>query len=238
MVNKKRKPMQKAVAYYRVSTGKQGKSGLGLEAQQCAVVQYCNANDYQLLTEVVEVRSTRKYRAGLFDALDLCKHNKATLVVARLDRLGRDVELIARIFNPKSKVDVKVADNPHANRFTIHILAAVAEDQRQRISETTKEALKAARNRGVELGKNGKLVLSVANKQAAEDFARKLSPIIGRLKKRGIITGRAVCDELNKKGVPTFRPGGKWHPSSVHTLLTRINKQEQQKEHNKINSPC
>ncbi|RKR81987.1 DNA invertase Pin-like site-specific DNA recombinase [Mucilaginibacter gracilis] len=222
--------MKQAIGYYRVSTGKQGKSGLGLEAQQSAVEHYCKANDYQLLTEVVEVKSTRKHRAGLFDALDLCKQNKATLVVARLDRLGRDVEQIAKIFNSRSKIEVKVADNPHANRFTIHILAAVAEDQRQRISETTKEALKAAKNRGVELGKNGKLFLSVANKQAAEDFARKLFPVIQRLKKRGIVTGRAVCDELNKKGVPTFRPGGKWHPSSVHTLLTRIHKQEKELE--------
>ncbi len=228
MVNKTRRSMKQAIAYYRVSTGRQGKSGLGLEAQQSAVEQYCKANDYQLLTNVLEVKSTRKYRAGLFDALDLCKQNKAILVVARLDRLGRDVEQIARIFNPRSKVEVKVVDNPYANRFTIHILAAVAEDQRQRISDTTKEALRAAKNRGVELGINGKLFLSVANKQAAEDFALKLSPVIQRLRKRGIITGRAVCEELNKKGVPTFRTGGKWHPSSVHTLMTRINKQEKE----------
>ncbi|HVW96133.1 MAG TPA: recombinase family protein [Mucilaginibacter sp.] len=221
--------MKQAIGYYRVSTGRQGRSGLGLEAQQSAVEQYCKANDYHLLTEVIEVKSTRKHRAGLFDALDLCKQNKATLVVARLDRLGRDVELIARIFNPRSKVEVKVVDNPHANRFTIHILAAVAEDQRQRISETTKEALKAAKNRGVELGINGKVFLSVANKQAAEDFARKLTPVIQKLKKRNIVTSRAVCDELNKKGVPTFRPGGRWHPSSVYTLLTRIKRQEKQK---------
>jgi len=87
--------------------------------------------------------------------------------------------------------------------------------------------LKAAKNRGVELGKNGKL-LSAANKQAAEDFARKLSPVINRLKKRGIVTSRAVCEALNKKSVPTFRIGGKWHPSSVHTLMTRINKQEKE----------
>jgi DNA invertase Pin-like site-specific DNA recombinase len=222
--------MKQAIAYYRVSTGRQGKSGLGLEAQQSAVEQYCNANDYNLMTAVIEVKSTRKYRAGLFNALDLCRHNMATLIVARLDRLGRDVEQIAGIV--KSKVEVKVVDNPHASRFTIHILAAVAEDQRQRISETTKEALKAAKNRGVELGKNGKL-LSVTNKQAAEDFARKLSPVIQRLRKRGIMTSRAVCEALNKKSVPTFRTGGKWHPSSVHSLLTRINGQEKEQKQSK-----
>ncbi|TFF33312.1 recombinase family protein [Mucilaginibacter psychrotolerans] len=218
--------MEQAVAYYRVSTGRQGRSGLGLEAQQNTVEQYCQNNGYELLTQIIEVKSTRKERAGLFEALDLCKRNKATLVVAKLDRLGRDVEQIARLFNQKSKIEVKVADNPHANKFTIHILAAVAEEQRQRISDTTREALRAAKNRGVELGKNGKFFLSVANKQAAEDFALKMAPVIQRLKKRGIVTERAVCKALNKKAVPTFYAIGRWHPSSVHTLLTRINKQE------------
>lgn len=215
--------MEQAIAYYRVSTARQGKSGLGLEAQQSAVEQYCNANHYALLTQIVEVKSTLKQRTGLFNALALCKQEKATLIVAKLDRLGRDVEQIAGII--KSKVEVVVVDNPHANRFTIHILAAVAEEQRRRISETTKDALRAARIRGVELGKNGK-ALSVANKQAAIDFANKLSPLIGRLRKRGILSARAICEELNRKHIPTFRKGGKWHPSSVHTLLTRLSKQE------------
>ena len=211
--------MKDAIAYYRVSTGRQGKSGLGLEAQQSAVEQYCKQNDYKLLSDVVEVRSTRKHRAGLFDALAQCRQAKATLIVARLDRLGRDVEQIAGIV--KSKIEVKVADNPHANRFTIHILAAVAEEQRRRISETTKEALGAAKKRGVELGKNGK-VLSVVNRQAADDFAHRLKPVIQRLRNKGIITVRAVSEALNKKGVPTFRTGGKWHPTTVYALMNRL----------------
>ncbi|MFD1258564.1 recombinase family protein [Mucilaginibacter terrae] len=219
----KAKAMKQAIAYYRVSTSRQGKSGLGLEAQQNAVEQYCSVNDYSLLTQVIEIQSTRKHRAGLFDALALCRQRKAILIVAKLDRLGRDVEQIAGIV--KSKVEVMVVDNPHANRFTIHILAAVAEEQRQRISDTTKAALSAAKKRGVELGKNSK-ILSVVNKQAADDFAVKLSPMIRRLNKRGIITTRAVCEELNKKKVPTFRTGGRWHPSTVHTLMNRLNKQE------------
>jgi DNA invertase Pin-like site-specific DNA recombinase len=213
--------MNKAIAYYRVSTNRQGKSGLGLEAQQHAVEEYCRLNDHILLTEVMEVQSTRKHRAGLFEALNLCRQHKATLVVARLDRLGRDVEQIAGII--KSNVDIVVTDNPHANRFTIHILAAVAEDQRQRISENTRDALRAAKKRGVELGKNGK-VLSVRNRQEAEIFAHKLSPVLNRLKERGIVSTRAVSKELNRKGVPTFRTGAKWHPSTVHTLISRLNK--------------
>ncbi len=211
--------MKQAVAYYRVSSSKQGRSGLGLEAQQNAVEQYCKANDFILSKDVVEIRSTRKHRTGLFYALDLCKQSKATLIVARLDRLGRDVEQIAGIV--KSKVEIIVTDNPHATRFTIHILAAVAEDIRDKISKTTKAALGAAKRRGVELGKNGK-VLSVANKKAAEEFADKLSPVIGQLRSRGIKTVRAVSRELNRKGVPTFRDGGKWHPSTVHMLMNRM----------------
>ncbi|MEO6520334.1 MAG: recombinase family protein [Mucilaginibacter sp.] len=214
--------MKQAIAYYRVSTSKQGKSGLGLEAQQNTVEQYCNGQDYTLLTHVIEVQSTRKHRTGLYQALDLCRLHRAALIVARLDRLGRDVEEIAGIV--KSDVDIIVTDNPHANRFTIHILAAVAEEQRQRISETTREALGAAKKRGVELGKNGK-ALSAANKQAAEDFANKLSPVLRRLKNRGIVSTRAVSEALNKKGVPTFRTGGRWHPSTVYTLMNRLNKQ-------------
>lgn len=211
--------MKQAIAYYRVSTSRQGKSGLGLEAQRNVVEQYCEMNDCTILECIVEVQSTRKYRSGLFDALSLCRQKKAVLVVARLDRLGRDVEQIAGII--KSNVEVIVVDNPNANRFTIHILAAVAEEQRQRISETTKDALSAAKRRGVELGKNGK-VLSKANKKAADDFANKLSPLIIRLKKRGIKTFRAVSDELNRKGVPTFCVGARWHPSTVYALLNRL----------------
>jgi DNA invertase Pin-like site-specific DNA recombinase len=211
--------MKQAIAYYRVSTGRQGRSGLGLEAQQSAVEQHCKLNDYDLLTHVIEVQSTRKYRAGLFEALDLCRQNKAILIVARLDRLGRDVEQIAGIV--KSDVEIIVADNPHANRFTIHILAAVAEEQRQRISETTKEALGAAKKRGVLLGKNGK-ALSIANKKAAQEFAHTVSPILKRLKGRGIKSVRAVSEALNRKGVPTFREGGKWHPSTVYALMNRL----------------
>ncbi len=211
--------MKQAIAYYRVSTARQGRSCLGLEAQQNAVERYCKHNDYVVLNQVIEVMSTRRYRAGLFDALSLCRENNATLIVDRIDRLGRDVEQIAGIV--KSKVEIIVADNPHANRFTIHILAAVAEENRQKISDTTKAALGAAKRRGVELGKNGK-VLSIANRKAAEDFAFKLSPVIMRLRSRGIRTVRAVSRELNKKGVPTFREGAKWHPSTVYTLMNRL----------------
>ncbi|MFC3560505.1 recombinase family protein [Pedobacter jamesrossensis] len=211
--------MKQAIAYYRVSTVRQGRSGLGLEAQEQVIQQYCLQNNYTLLDAIVEVQSTRKHRYGLAKSLDLCRQRNAVLIVARLDRLGRDVEQIAGLI--KSNVEIIVADNPHANRFTIHILAAVAEEQRQRISETTKEALGAAKKRGVELGKNGKN-LSKANKKAAKDFAVKLSPLLMQLRSKGFVTFRAVSKELNRKKIATFRDGGKWHPSTVYALMNRL----------------
>jgi DNA invertase Pin-like site-specific DNA recombinase len=211
--------MKQAIAYYRVSTHRQGRSGLGLEAQQGTVTSYCQLNGYTLVDEVVEVKSTRKHQNGLFEALERCRRNKAILIVARLDRLGRDVEKIARLV--KSDVEIVVTDNPQANRFTIHILAAVAEEQRQRISETTKDALAAAKKRGVVLGKQGKL-LAIRNKRAADEFAHQLAPLLRKLKKRGITTVRAIAQEFNKEGIPTFRRDSQWHPSTVCALRNRL----------------
>ncbi|QMW05405.1 recombinase family protein [Spirosoma foliorum] len=211
--------MKQAIAYYRVSTRRQGRSGLGLEAQQIAVAGYCQLNGYELVDEVVEVKSTRKHQYGLFEAMERCRFRKATLMVARLDRLGRDVEKIARLV--KSDVDIVVTDNPQANRFTIHIIAAVDEEQRQRISETTRAALAAARNRGVILGKQGK-IQAEQNKKAADEFARQLLPMLESLKKQGIITVRAIAQELNRQGIPTFRGDSHWHPSTICGLQKRL----------------
>ena len=212
-------PMKQAIAYYRVSTRKQGKKGLGLKAQEFTVRNHCKRNNLNIITEVVEVKSTRKFRIGLLNALELCKKNDCHLIVARLDRLGRDVEQIAGII--KSDIEIIIVDSPQANRFTLHILAAVAEDNRMKISENTKYALAAAKRRGVALGKNGK-ALSEANKKAAHEFANHLSPLLTRLRNKGIRTVRAVSDELNKRGIPTFRGVGRWHPSTVSILMNRL----------------
>lgn len=211
--------MKLVIAYYRVSTGKQGKSGLGLEAQQRAVRHHCNCNGFQLLMEIQEVKSTRKRRVFLEDAFTLCQKHNAALIVARLDHLGRDVEEIAH--NIKLPVDIIVADNPHANRFTIHILAAVAEEQRRSISENTKSALQAAKQRGVLLGRNGK-ALALQNKETACIFARKLQPLIIKLNAEGICCTRKIACELNRLNISTFRPGGRWHRTSVYNLLSRL----------------
>lgn len=211
--------MKSVIAYYRVSTGKQGRSGLGLEAQQHAVRHYCDSNGLQLMMEIQEVKSTRKRRIFLENAFALCQKHNTSLIVARLDRLGRDVEEIAR--NIKLPVDIIVADNPHANRFTIHILAAVAEEQRRTISENTKSALQAAKKRGVLLGTNG-IALARQNKAAALEFAKKLQPIITKLNEDGICSTRKIATELNRLSIPTFRPGGRWHRTSVYNLLLRL----------------
>jgi len=211
--------MKSVIAYYRVSTGKQGESGLGLVAQQHSVKHYCTCNGFQLLMEIQEVKSTRKRRIFLENAFGLCQKHNAALIVARLDRLGRDVEEIAH--NIKLPVDIIVVDNPHANRFTIHILAAVAEEQRRTISENTKLALQAAKKRGVLLGRNGK-VLALKNKEAANKFAKKLQPIIFKLNAKGICSTRKIVNELNRLHIPTFRTGGRWHRTSVYNLLSRL----------------
>jgi DNA invertase Pin-like site-specific DNA recombinase len=211
--------MKLVIAYYRVSTGKQGKSGLGLEAQQYAVRHYCECNRFKLLQEIQEVKSTRKRRVHLENAFALCQKLNASLIVARLDRLGRDVEEIAH--NIKLPVDIIVADNPHANRFTIHILAAVAEEQRRTISENTKSALQAAKKRGVILGRNA-TVLARQNKEAAFEFAMKLQPLIVKLNKDGIRSTRKIACELNRLNIPTFRTGGRWHRTSVYNILSRL----------------
>lgn len=215
--------MRSAIAYYRVSTKRQGRSHLGLDAQQAAIAAYCAANGYTVLQEIQEVKSTRKHRPRLQEALAMCRDQKLTLMVGRLDRLGRDVEEIAH--NVKLPVDIIVADNPHANRFTIHILAAVAEEQRRTISENTKAALQAAKRKGKTLGKHGKK-LAKKNKRDADGFAKSVLPVIKAFAAEGITSVRAIASELNKRKVPTFRAGAQWHSTSVQNLLGRLQYQK------------
>jgi DNA invertase Pin-like site-specific DNA recombinase len=141
----------KFVAYYRVSTDRQGKSGVGLEAQQAAVRQYLNGGSWQLVAEHVEIETgKRDDRPELVKALEACRKHRARLVIAKLDRLSRNLAFIATLMD--SGVEFVVVDNPHANKLTVHILAAVAEHEREMISERTKAALQAARARGTRLG--------------------------------------------------------------------------------------
>ena len=142
------------VAYYRVSTDRQGRSGLGLEAQQKAVMDFLNGGAWELVGEFVEVESGKKSdRPELTRAIDACRKHKARLVIAKLDRLSRNLAFVATLMD--SGVEFVAVDNPHANKLTIHILAAVAEHEREAISERTKAALAAAKARGKRLGTPG-----------------------------------------------------------------------------------
>lgn len=228
--------MKKAIAYYRVSTKRQLKdrpdhdpetmgkevTGLGLEAQQEAVERFTAAQGYHVTAEYKEVESGRKNkRPQLLAALTQCRKERATLIIAKLDRLGRNVAFISNLM--ESKVEFKAVDNPHASRVMLHMLAAFAEHEAEQIGTRTKEALAAAKRRGVILGKHGRNVLSHENREAANQFAETMRPIIDGLKEQGFTTVRAIRDELNSRNVPTYRNNGqKWHIPNVFTLLKRI----------------
>ena len=206
------------VTYYRVSTDKQGRSGLGLEAQQAAVRNYLDAGTWELVGEFTEVESGRKSeRPELARALALCKKRKATLVIARLDRLARNVHFISGLM--EAKVKFVACDMPEATPFMLHICAAVAQEEARAISARTKAALAAAKQRGVRLGATG---AKRAKRFKAEAKARaiELAPILSDLKKQGLSL-RAIAVELSKRKVPTPR-GGAWHPQLVARVLERL----------------
>ena len=214
--------MKIAIAYYRVSTDQQGKSGLGLEAQQEAVHLFAEREGYQVATHYTEIESGKKNkRPQLLTALVECRKKKATLIIAKLDRLGRNVAFIANLM--EGRVQFKAVDNPHADELMIHLLAAFAQHERKQISTPTKDALQAAIRRGVRLGKYGKEVLSQQNSEAADEFAERMRPIIAEVEQQGMTTIRAICEELNWREIPTFRNQGEiWHIPTVHRLVKRM----------------
>jgi len=221
---------ERFVAYYRVSTARQGRSGLGLDAQRDAVESYLNSEDGELVDSFVEVESGRKDdRPQLEAALSACRVHHATLIIAKLDRLARNVEFIARLMN--SNVEFMATDMPKANRLTVHIMAAMAEHEREMISARTKAALAQAKARGVKLGgdrgnihkhsKRGARRSAERRMAAADSRAADLAPLIEELRNKGAHTLTAIADELNRKGVKTPR-GGEWSRSQVRSLLMRI----------------
>lgn len=207
------------VSYVRVSTERQGRSGLGLEAQQTAVNQFVAQRGGQVLTEYLEVESgKRSDRPELAKALAECRRRRATLVIAKLDRLARNVALIANLMD--SRVEFVCCDMPDANRLTLHIMAAMAEHERTAISERTKAALAAARARGTVLGTNGRR-LAAQHASDADDFARRLAPVVAGLRAEGFSTIRALTDEMNRRSIPSAR-GGLWHEMTVFRLVKRL----------------
>jgi len=213
----------KFVAYYRVSTDKQGKSGLGLEAQKAAVADRLNGGRWKLVGEFTETESgKRASRPQLEAALKACKKRKAKLVVAKLDRLSRDVGFIHKLIG--SGVEVLFADLPELNgamgKFVLILMANVAELEAGLISERTKAALKAAKARGVRLGRHGAEVLAPKYREEARQRAMELEPVIIELKGEGLSLA-GVARELNKRKVPTPR-GGRWDHSSVRNVVKRL----------------
>jgi len=216
------------VAYFRVSTARQGRSGLGLEAQRAAVDAYLNGGNWKIVAAFTEVESGKRAdRPELEKALQACRVHKARLVIAKLDRLSRDAHFLLGL--QKAGVDFVAADNPHANRLTIHILAAVAEDEARRISERTKAALAAAKARGVRLGtprRDGVITDAARARSAARragDAAARaadLLPIIEELRAAGAASLRALAAGLDARGITTPR-GAAWTPTQVARVLVR-----------------
>ncbi|MHA6721890.1 recombinase family protein [Sphingomonas sp. RS2018] len=214
--------MTKAVAYLRVSTDKQGKSGLGLEAQREAVARYVAANGVDLIGEHIEVETGKganalSKRPELVAALATAKREKAGLIIAKLDRLARNVHFISGLM--ETGVEFAVADMPNADRFQLHLFAALAEKEAEVISQRTKAALAAAKDRGTELGKHGK-VLAARNQAEAMDRLEPIAADLLALKAEGLSV-RKMVEALNSRAIPS-PAGGKWHPASLHKALARL----------------
>lgn len=217
-------PASRFIAYYRVSTQSQGRSGLGLDAQREAVRAFLNGGAWQLMGEFTEVESgANNARPELTKALNACRLKGATLVIAKLDRLSRDAHFLLGL--DKAGVDFVAADIPSANRMTVGIMAVVAEEERRMIAARTKAALAAAKARGVALGGwkggpkvDGKLGAQ-ANRKQADAFAAKLGPIMGDLQGRGLSL-RQMAAELTTLGIQTPR-GGQWTAAAVRSVLLR-----------------
>ena len=212
------------IAYYRVSTAAQGRSGLGLEAQQAAVKAFLQGRDHTLVESFVEVESGRNSeRPRLGEALALARKLKATLVIAKLDRLARSVSFIANLMN--AGVEFVACDMPAANRLTLHIMAAVGEAEARMISERTVAALQAAKNRGVRLGNPTNLsdAQAAGHKtmvQQADDHAAKVISTIRDIVHGGTVSVHKIAAQMNERGVPTRR-GGQWSGTSILNTIRR-----------------
>ncbi len=211
------------IAYYRVSTQKQGESGLGLEAQRAAVRRYLVSTKGELLEEFTEVESGKKHtnRPQLAAAIAACRKRQATLIIAKLDRLARNVAFIANLMESAS--DFVACDMPQANRLTLHIMAALAEHERVMISTRTKDALAAAKARGVKIGNpnwSEALKLAYAARARAKQ-PNKTPPHLALLLQKHKDEGkslREIAAAMNELGIKT-PTGAQWHPSSVRAAL-------------------
>lgn len=217
------------ISYLRVSTVKQGAFGLGMDAQREAVAQHVTAAGGNLLQELIEVESgTRRDRPQLAAALAACRVHRATLVVAKLDRLARNVAFVSALM--EAGVEFVAADMPTVNRLTVHILAAVAEEEARLISVRTKAALAAAKARGVQLGNpqlrvgsvNQARAASAAKSNQARARAADVLPFVRQAQAAGATSLHQLAAALTARGIPTPSGCGAWHPASVRRVLAYV----------------
>jgi DNA invertase Pin-like site-specific DNA recombinase len=220
--------MPSIVTYIRVSTAQQGKSGLGIEAQRDALIQFAKVEGLDIAKEFVEIESGKggdalDRRPQLKAALAAAKKLKCSVVVAKLDRLSRDVHFISGLM--AHKVPFVVASiGLAADPFMLHIYAAFAQQESSLISQRTRDGLAAAKARGVKMGNPNlhlaRRLAAQAGKAEANRFANNVLPIIKQVQKSGAATLQAIADALNARGIATAR-GGSWHPSNVKNVLDR-----------------
>ena len=217
--------MRRFVIYRRVSTAEQGRSGLGLEAQQRDIRLFLESYaevPYEVLGEFVDhLSGASEDRPELMKALDLCRRTGAELLVAKLDRLSRRVAFIAALMEDP-KVRLRVASMPYADKFQLHVYAALAEQEREFISQRTKAALASAKARGKVLGgiRPGTERRNEVRRQIAQTQAQRLAAIVVPLRNRGA-TLREIAGALNEAGVQTAR-GGQWSAVQVQRVLARL----------------
>jgi DNA invertase Pin-like site-specific DNA recombinase len=214
--------MRSFILYRRVSTTRQGQSGLGLESQDETVRRYVKGQRGTVVGEFTEVESGKNNdRPQLTEALSECRRLKATLVVAKLDRLSRNAEFLLRLQN--GNVDFVCCDCPNVDRFTVGILALVAQRERELISERTRSALQMAKKRGVKLGtrhphRQVRLMVEGYRRQRNE-FISKVRPIIEEIKATGVKTLTEIAQCLTRRGIPTRTGKTVWFPSTVKTVV-------------------
>lgn len=215
------------VSYIRVSTKRQGASGLGLEAQAQAVADYVAGVAGQLVEQFCEVESgTRNDRPALAEAIACAKREKAVLLIARLDRLSRNAGFLLTLQGElqRAGVDFKAVDMPNADWFMLGVMALVAQRERELISSRTKGALAAAKARGVRLG-NPHAAAAAARSRAARTAkavqkAENVGPIITSIRAAGVTSLRGIADALTARGIPA-PSGGRWYAASVRRTIER-----------------